>query len=115
MEWRLQLHAVSFVSRNARATRRRYKAARMHSRVLSPRLIALSATSFYCFSVQQRPVRDRGVQIPRQTRRLRLGRHPGHPHPLLQAAEADLRRLCKLHPKVGSATILPVRCWVFSS
>lgn len=93
--------------------RRRYKTARMRSHVPSPRMIALSSTSLYCFSVQQGPVRDGGVQIPRQARRLRLGCHPGHPHPLLQAAEADLRRLRQLRPKVGSATIFPVWCWFF--
>ena len=97
--------------RQLRATRRRYKIARMRSHVPSPRMIALSSTSLYCFSVQQGPVRDRSVQIPWQARRLRLGYYPGHPHSLLQAAKADLCRLCQLHPKVGSAIILPVRCW----
>jgi len=66
-------------------------------------MIILSSTSLYCFSVQQGPVRDRGVQIPGQTRRLRMGCHPGYPHPLLQTIETDLRRLRQLHPKVGSA------------
>lgn len=97
--------------RQLRAIRRRYKIARMRSHVPSLRMIALSSTSLYCFSVQQGPVRDRSIQIPWQARRLRLGYYPGHPHPLLQAAEADLRRLRQLHPKVGSVTILPVRCW----
>lgn len=87
----------------------------MRSHVLSSEAIVLSSTSLYCFSVQQGPVRDRGVQISRQTGRLRLGRYPGHPDSLLQAAEADLRCLRQLRPKVGSVSILPVRCWFFSS
>lgn len=89
----------------------RYKAARIRSHALSLETIVLSSTSLYCFSVQQGPVRDCGVQISRQTRRLRLGRHPGHSDSLFQAAEADFHCVRQLHPKVGSVGILPVRCW----
>jgi len=89
------------------------KATWMCSHVLSRSMIALSSTSLYCFSVQQGPVRDCGVQIPWQARRLCLGRYPSHPDPLFQAAEAHLRRLCQLRPKVGSISIFSVRCWIF--
>lgn len=68
-----------------------------------------SRFSLCCYSVQQGPMRDCGVQIPRQKRRLRLGGDTSHPDPLLQAAEADLRRLCQLHPKVGPAITRPLR------
>lgn len=75
-------------------------------------LVPLTYFSLYCCSVQQGPVRDRGVQISRQKGRLRLGRHTSYPHPLFQAAETDLRRLCQLHPKVGFIIHLSSLCGV---
>lgn len=47
-------------------------------------------------------MRDRGVQIPWETRRVRVGGDTGHPDPLLQAAEATVRRLRELRSKVGT-------------
>lgn len=55
-----------------------------------------------CFSVQQGTVRDSGVQIPWEARRLRVGRDTGHPDPLHETAETAVCRLRELHSKVGS-------------
>lgn len=55
-----------------------------------------------CFSVQQGSMRDGRLQISRETGRIRLGRDTSHSDPLFQAAKTVVRRLCKLHSKVGS-------------
>lgn len=47
-------------------------------------------------------MRDGRLQIPRETWRIRLGRDTGHSNSLFQAAKTIVRRLCKLHSKVGS-------------
>lgn len=51
-------------------------------------------------------MRDGRLQISRETRRIRLGRDTSHPNSLFQAAKTVVRRVCKLHSKVGSIHLL---------